>query len=237
MPIPFPRPLTPPPSPGSTLPYPARTSQWLGPTQDWAHASVRDSHVQALNQMGEYSFFVLLWRIQDFKANLVARCSVCYVGDRAAQVYEQSNDERCPSCFGTTFEAGYKAKIVRPAIWTDDTPDTIESRRGVLNTDTSKSIETTEDFDFHHGDYILRADGKRYQGQELSTTWLHADFSPQDQARMMAGNIPKVVLEDPSSVSYLIPPTDPDDLTSILATNVHYPPDFTSVEDVRGPLV
>jgi hypothetical protein len=215
--------------------------QWLMQNENWALQQVRDSHVQALNEMGEYSLFTLMWYAKDYDAGLVRLCPTCTISQgvlsRMSQAYEQPTREKCPDCFGTHFEGGFRAQIVRQSLWTDHNTDTQRTPRGEVSTD-AMVVETTEDFVFRHGDYIFRSNGDRYQGEEIGGTWIRAGFDIPDFNRSVAGQISQARLEAPASVAFLIPPTA-DRLNTILQvpTRTHFPPDFRDIETIRGPLI
>jgi hypothetical protein len=229
---------------------------WQRQPEMWAESQVADSHLEALHYFGEYAVFVLMWRAEDHAAGLVGRCPRCYGTSglgRLAAAYAQPTERRCPECFGTTFEGGYRARIVRPSLWTDSSLDTVEHARGELKTD-SMSIETTSDFTFRRGDYVMRKDGGRFRGAELAGAWVRSGYGTPGSARSVGGTIPQVRLEDPSSVAYLIPP-DAATVRSTLdpADRRHLPSSFATfdqylayyqvtyghagIEDLRGPLV
>jgi hypothetical protein len=239
MPIPFP--ANPPAPQYPPAVEPRQNPYWLAEREGWAQTQVRDSHVQALNEMGEYALFTLMWYAKDHADGLVDVCQTCTLSanqlGRMSAAYEQPTREKCPDCFGTHFEGGYRAQIIRPSLWTDSNTDTEKTRRGEVTTD-AMVIETTEDFSFRHGDYVFRANGARYQGEELSSAWIRAGFDVPDDAKSVAGQISQARLEDPSSVAYLLPPTA-DVLSSILRVpaGTHFTPDFSASETVRGPLI
>jgi len=235
MPIPFPI-----ASPQPQLPL-GQTTSWLDQRELWAQQQVRDSHTEALYQMGEFAVFTLLWYAKDYDKGLVALCPTCTLSDsvlgRMSHAYEQPTREKCPDCYGTHFQGGIRAQIVRPSLWTDSNTDTQHTPRGEASSD-AMVIETTEDFSFRHGDYVFRADGGRYQGEELSGTWIRSGFDVPDYQKSVAGQISQARLEDPASVAYMIPPSA-DRLSAILrvTTGTHWPPDFSALEQINGPLV
>jgi hypothetical protein len=96
--------------------------------QDWAIDQERQRHNEAMYWTGEPALFVLMWRVEDFEAGWVTRCPRCLrpdgsVDSRIAQVYNQPQTRNCDWCFGTTFYGGVRAKIIRPAIFTDADED------------------------------------------------------------------------------------------------------------------
>lgn len=207
----------------------------LAPQEPWARNQVADSHNEALYAFGEYAYFVLMWTPKDYDDGLVDHCPRCFVTDRFAQAYQQAGEERCPECYGSTFEGGYRARIVRPALFTDRVPDTNESPRGFLYTD-QVTVETTSDFTFHHGDYVLRYDGARFQCEEASQIVVRTGFEHADPAKSIGGVIAGARLEDKNAVAYVIPPDDATvraTLNTLRVTNSHLAPDLSDLEDVR----
>lgn len=238
-PIPAPVPL-PPPSP---VPDPQPVPPVQGPfhlpqRQDYAIAQERMRHNQALYAMGEYAVFVLMWNIVDFDANLVERCSTCFaVDDLIASVYNQPTQNKCPDCFGTTFEGGYKAILVRPSIWDTNEEDYRSGPRGEVITQTS-SVQSTSDFRLRTGDYVCRGDGSRYQMRTMSSNELRTGFAMPTAATAVVGyNYGTVSREDESSVAFLLPPS-PATLVARLAVPIGVTPTaFADIEVVRGPVL
>ncbi len=221
--------------PSRALPY------WQRQPETWAEEQVADSHREALYLLGEYTMFVLMWHAVDHERGLVARCSRCFgthTHALIAEAYRQPVQERCPVCFGTTFEGGWRARIIRPALWTDSATDTVEHPRGDVQTD-SMSVETTEDFTLRRGDYVFRADGTRFRTMELVGAPVRTGFAQPVPSRSVGGAIAQVRLEDPTTVAYLIPP-DRADLVEALAVpaTAHLVPDLSATyEEANGPLL
>lgn len=210
----------------------------LPDTQPHAVDNMQSWHDDALYALGEYSMFVLLWRISDHKAGLVDRCPVCYDAYQPyADVYKQPFEHHCSSCFGTTFEGGYKAKIVRPSLWDFGEEADGESRRGELTTATT-AIQTTSDFRMRTGDWVIRADATRWQVATLSANHLRTGFSyPEKEQSVVGFNYGNVIREDESANAYLVPPTDPAEVAAILdVRGARTPQDFAIYEDIRVPL-
>lgn len=195
--------------------------------------------MEALFSFGEWAIYVLLWRTHDEQSGLVKRCQVCFVGEgRSAAAYRQGSKMKCPDCFGTTFEGGYRARVIRPTLFTDRVTDTIDAARGTLVTDTV-TAETTGDFTFHHGDYIFRAGGSRYQAEQKNTVTIRSGFGNPDSVDSIAGTISVARLEDIDTVAWTIPP-DQATVEQILRRPVteHLPADLAAYEVVnRGPLI
>jgi len=212
---------------------------WLSRDQQWARDQIAVSHREALYAHGEYAMFVLMWRAADLNAGLVGRCRRCYLSlGKVAEAFEQPSQNRCENCFGSTFEGGFRARIIRPSLWGDSSPDTARTPRGEVRSD-SMSVETTDDFTLHHGDYVFRAEGTRWQALELAGSWARTGFSDPRQLTSVAGLIAQARLEDPvASVAYDIPPPN-SVLGSLLRRPIeqHFPPDLSLAEVVRGPLI
>lgn len=212
---------------------------WARQTETWAVDQVLASHLDLIYAYGEYAMFVLMWRADDLAAGRVGLCPVCLTEDgRAFAAYDQPTRRRCPSCFGTTLEGGYRARIVRPTLWTDREQDSADTARGEAVT-SIVSLETTPDFTAHTDDYVLRLGGDRYRINEMNPLPIRSGFESPGAAVTVSGVIDRATLEDPSSVVYTIPP-DADDLEAALAVppGTHLIPATPSTwEDIRGPLL
>lgn len=209
---------------------------WHPDYEGWAVEQVQARHNGALWRLGEYSMFVLLWRIEDFEAGLVGRCPECVgsMGD-IGEVYHQSALTRCPTCYGTTFEGGFKARIVRPALWDfSETTNRVESHGEVEK--ANAAVQSTNDFAMRTGDYIIRADGTRWRVQSLSTNHLHTGFGFPGRAETVVGfNYGTVILQDEASNAYSVQlPADPSFLD---VRNPRSTQDFGRFEEIRGPIL
>lgn len=236
MPIPIPQQPVYPPEVGDAQPY------YVRDTQGWSVEQERQRHNQALWQVGEYGMFALMWHYQDFEAGLVTRCSRCQgtSGSKEAIIdaaYRQPTQNRCPVCFGTTFEGGFKALIVRPAIFSDTDEGESLQARGVVNPQDI-DVESTTDFRVRSGDYVFRGDGDRFQLRAPTRVQLRTGFGPVSQSNAAIGYThARASYEDPrASVAYSIGPSA-EDLRSILGRGRHYPMDFSDVEIIRAPLI
>jgi hypothetical protein len=118
---------------------------YLRPHQNWAIEQERYRHNQALYSVGEMVMFVLMWHVEDHLKGYVRRCPRCFNGDdaRAAKVYEQSTVNKCPMCYGTTFEGGVRAKIIRPAIITDSDRTDLVTSWVILSVRSSEQASST----------------------------------------------------------------------------------------------
>lgn len=235
MPIPLPPPGVPTSAPPNQL--------YLRDRQGWAVDQMRYRHDQALYRLGEYSIFYMMWSLLDFEAGLVTRCATCYgtpgsTQNASAQVYQQPKINKCPDCFGTTFEGGYRARIVRPALWSDNDESEKLDKRGVVHPE-SVSVETTWDFRMREGDYVIRADGSRWRlpasprRVTLRSGWGHPD---QAHNSITYGQI-SARFEEPGTVAYMLWPQDKTTLHTTLTEQSHTPLAFPELESVRAPLV
>lgn len=197
---------------------------------------VRDSHAEALYSFGEWTMFVLMWTSEDFEAGRVGRCTTCMVNDEiASKTYKQVPVERCLDCYGTTFEGGYRARLVRPALWSLNEPEFREQGRGDIKRH-SATVQSTHDFQMRTGDFLFRADGTRWRMRQPASTYLHHGFQPAMPGNSSVGFIyGQVDREAETSVVYIIPPSK-QELATILNVWSHAPPDFSAYEVVRGPL-
>lgn len=236
MPIPIPIPPSSAPPPGDVQPYYVRDRQGWGVEQE------RQRHEQALYQIGEYAIFALMWHLKEFQAGLVGRCLRCTGTPGSKQsiiqdVYKQPTQNRCPDCFGTTYEGGYRALIVRPAIFSDTDESERQQARGVVNPE-DLTVESTTDFRVRDGDYIFRGDGDRFQLRAPTRIQLRTGFGQTNQTNSAIGyNHARAAYEDPNaSVAYDMPPSN-DDIADILYRGRFAPADFSDVEVIRGPLI
>jgi hypothetical protein len=230
--------LLPPPQP----PYPA----WQRDTQDWAVRQERQRHAQALWEYGELVMFALLWHTADYQAGLCTRCPRCFTGNSTAEsqiaaAYAQGNQAGCPVCFNSSYAdwegVGWRAIIVRPAIFTDTDRDEQRTARGVMRP-AGVSIESTPDFRVRpQGDYCLRSDGTRWYLRVPRRSTLRTGFAtPWQQAENVGYNLMNASLEDLVSPAYLIPPAQ-QRLAQVLGTYTRLPADYSWAESIRGPLI
>lgn len=205
----------------------------LRDTQDWAIAQERQRHAEALYSFGEYAGFCLLWNRIDFDNGLVGGCLRCVVPrGKVADVYQQAAESLCPECFGTGYEGGVKAFLVRPSLW-DDTEDTESSGQRGLTINQTASVQTTADFRLRANDFIFRADGTRWQMRSIGANNIRTGFGNSGRSDIAGYNFGTVVREDEGSVAYTIPPLDLSFLDVVAA---HYPLDFSAVEVKNAPV-
>jgi hypothetical protein len=244
-------------------PAPARVQPtWQRDVQHYAIEQERQRHAQALWQYGELAMFCLLWRPKDIGAGLAQRCTRCYnpksvipitppqpdygaaVEAQISAAYGQSQQYRCPLCYGTQIIAaqpaevpGVRALIVRPAILTDTDQNQQRTAKGVVNPGTV-NIQTVPDFRAHTYDYMFRSDGRRYQLSAPGRTTLRTGFAtPWQQTAGIDYNLLRASLEDlNASVAYVIPPA-PDLLAQALGTYTRIPIGYAWIEQINGPLI
>lgn len=209
--------------------------------QPWAVSQERQRHDQALLSVGEMVMFTLMWKVEDFEAGLVDRCTRCAGGSAFEQaamtIYEQPLTYRCPVCYGTTFGTGIRAQIIRPAILTDADEDERKAPRGATHQE-SLSVTSTEDFRSRTGDWMFRANGTRWQLGHPQRTQVRTGFQQPSQLADSMGyaQIP-AAREDLSSVAFIIPPTDKADVATALAVPVHFPSNPSGTDIINGPLI
>lgn len=206
-------------------------------TQPFAIEQERRRHQQALWYFGEPAMFALMWHLEDFQNDLVERCPTCFESKgRIAEVYGQASDAKCPDCFGTTFEGGFKALIIRPAIFSDSDESETKHSRGVVHPN-DLTIESTPDFRIRSGDYCFRVTGERYYLRVPERVTLRTGYDNPKQSEAAIGyNHANAAQEDPSSVAYLVPPRG-DELNSILSRSARIPRDWGDYEVIRSPLI
>lgn len=219
-----------------------RQTYYLRQRQNWAIEQEQQRHAQALYTLGEMACFILMWHEIDFQRGLVGRCTTCYATadpllNRVTNVYNQPTRNKCPDCFGTTFEGGFRARIVRPVIITDTDETEKPDRRGAVHTDDME-VESTWDFRSRNGDFLLRADGSRWRLGAPQRTTLRTGFAhPSQLATAIAYSAMRASYEEEGTVAYLLPPTDPEQLQAVLTTPALWPPDFSAFEIERADLI
>lgn len=220
----------------------ASNRYYVRDTQTWAIQNAILSHEQALYLVGEYVMFALMWHLEDFEHGLVGRCPSCFPDssnlERAVQAtYQQADSYRCPDCYGTTFEGGVRALIIRPAIFTDVDQQDTNTARGVVHSGIV-NVQSTTDFRVRNGDYVFRGNGERYQLRTPRRSQLRTGFSMPDQlTNAINYALSQATYEDDhASVAYDIGPSN-DDLRSILRGDVQVPANFRQFEKINGPLI
>jgi len=223
-------------------PPPRLQPTWQRDVQHFAITQERQRHVQALWQYGELAVFALMWTTLDLQAGLVGRCQRCFAPaassaeDQIAAAYGQGSQYKCTDCFGTQFEGGFRALIVRPAIFTDADKNQSKTAKGIMNSE-SLGIETTPDFRIRPGDYCFRSTGERFQLKVPRRTTLRTGFGTAwQQAQAIDYNVLQASLEETTSVAYLIPPSQ-DVLAEVLGAYTRLPVDFSWFEVIRAPLI
>lgn len=183
-------------------------NQYVVPdVKNWELQNERAKHEQSLYRYGEYAIFVLMWNIDDFQAGLVQRCPTCFtsVNSLISDTFKQPEFYKCPTCYGTTFNGGYKAMLVRPSIWQWAEPQLQQEKRGYVDMDNA-TIQTTSDFRMQPKDYVIRGDGTRWQVKGVDALHLATGFGTQAGPwNSVSYTYSNVTREDESSVVYQIP--------------------------------
>ncbi len=204
--------------------------------QKWAYEQQRQRHEDALWQLGELCAFALMWSVEDHIAGYVQKCTTCESNNRIQEVYNQPKRNKCEDCFGTNFEGGYRAFIIRPIIMSDDDPGETLGSRGVSHP-TRLLAESTTDFRVREGDYMFRADGTRWRLRTPSSANMLTGFGTAYNSLNAVGyHLNEASLEDKTSVAYIIPPQE-DDLRYILHNAIRLPQSKEQWEDIRAPLI
>ena len=210
--------------------------------QDWAITQEQYRHNLPLFTHGEWAMYFLMWTALDFNQGLVGKCSRCYqsgnnLENRRSAVYNQPTQKECPNCFGTSFEGGYRARIVRPSMFADVDEDVRQDRRGEIHP-TQVSVETTSDFRMRAGDHVIRADGSRWRLPSQNSVFLRTGFDHPTQFETgVTLNKMRAQLEEPTTVAYLLPPTDKATVAMLLNRKVRFRQDFSDIEIIRTPLI
>lgn len=207
---------------------------WMPDPQAYAIDQERYRHDEALAFFGEYSMFVLLWNINDFNNGLVDRCPDCFISyGKIAETYGQASKERCETCYGTTFDGGYRAKIVRLSIWDFNEEYEAERAKGEVTLQKA-SVQSESNFRLRAGDFILRADGTRWRVGTIGTNHLRTGFDlPTSSGTPVNYNFGEVIREVDNSVAHMI---EPADLSVLDVPFQRYPQDWTAIEDIVGYL-
>lgn len=187
-----------------------------GQAQQWASNLIAAQHEEALYLYGELVLFTLMWRPVDFEAGRVNHCPRCYSGENArfAAAFEQATERECPECFGTTFEGGFRAQVIRPALFADRNSEVTEQSRGVVTSDTIR-FETTGGFTLHKDDYLFRADNTRFQVEEKNEDVPRDGFGTPWSPDSAAGSS-TAHMEETTAVAFKIPPVSSTALRSLL---------------------
>jgi hypothetical protein len=213
---------------------------WLPDAQTHALETEKQRHNQALWMLGEYCMFIMRWHEADFHADLVRRCPECVTAyGMIGEVFKQPAKDKCPTCFGTTFEGGYRAKIIRPTLIEDvgDRGMREGIERGVVEPQTMR-IQTTPDFWMRDGDWIIRADNTRWKVDISNAPSLATGFGFLGSEEAPGYAFANIVMEDPTTPVYLVPPVDSAEVETMLdKKNSRVPGDFSAYEDIKGPLI
>lgn len=177
----------------------------------WDTTLLQSQHLELLWNYGELCVYTLMWHTADFDAGLVGICMTCSSGgpqhadDRRVRAFEQPTRRRCPDCYGTTLEGGFRAQVIRPTLMADRNSVVSQGIHGEVVSDTI-NLETTDDITIHLGDYVFRSDGSRYQVEEKNEAVLRTGFTAPESADSYSGAT-TAHLEMPGTPAYDIPPS------------------------------
>lgn len=162
-------------------------------------------HDDAVHYFGEMTAVVMMWNQRDFDLGKVGRCEECFTswGD-VTDAYEQSSKRKCPACFGTTFQGGFRAIVYRPCIWDFDSDEKQDYEKRGYTQAGRAGVQTVAGLTLHDNDYLIRQDGSRWRMGPPSDDHIVTGFSPVGQL-IPSGSILQVQREDPSSIVYMIP--------------------------------
>lgn len=227
-----------------TVPDQTPSPYYVRDTQEWAVQQERQRHDQSLWAVGEMACFILMWNLRDFKQGMVNRCPKCSgsldsdTHQAVAEVYKQPMTAKCPYCFGTTFSGGYRARIVRPALFGDADQDNRLDQKGQVNSE-DVLVESTSDFRVRAGDFVIRYDNRRYQLRSPRRVMLRTGFGyPSQGDTAINYSLSRASLENPGdTVAYMIPPADPERVKAMLAGQRFTPQTSSDYEDINGPLI
>lgn len=217
----------------------ANSSFYVRAKQDWAVTQENYRHDQAMYSIGEQAYFLLMWRVEDHLKGYVRHCPRCYDNNdpllaRASNALNQPTQNKCPMCYGTTFEGGVRAKIIRPAVFTDTDDQEVSGEHGTTYPQTL-SVESTSDFRFRNGDYVIRADGSRWQLAAPTRVTVRTGFGHPSQGEDSIGySAGMATLEDQTSVVWMIPPSN-DDVKIYLQAPDRYP--TVDIDQTNAPLI
>lgn len=171
----------------------------------YATQQERMRHDDAVLWYGEMTVFILWWSTLDFHNGLVDRCSTCFkpLLD-IAEVYQQAPKIKCPNCYGTTFEGGFRALLYRPALWDHYQADQDLQRRG-LTTSQTANVQPTTDFQMRDNDCAIRGDNTRWRITQPKQTELATGFGTKASWPNVLTSVIEAHLEDTSSVVYTVP--------------------------------
>lgn len=103
----------------------------------WTQTNEQRFHDEALQWYGEECIVRQLWRAEDAALGLVTYCQDCQdspnpstptasgnaaIRSRVSQVYRQTGNSYCPTCYGTTFSGGFKTTCYHLYMLAADTP-------------------------------------------------------------------------------------------------------------------
>ena len=162
-----------------------------------------------MNWYGEMTAFIQWWHVDDFMDGLVVRCTRCFPWQdrterRIVEAFEQASQTKCPVCYGTTFEGGYKAIVYAPAIWSPGPESSDAIGRHGDHYVRGAQVQPSSIVKLRDGDTAVRLDGTRWRlasplEGELSTGFgFHGELNEQMRSAITAN------IQDPTTVDYMV---------------------------------
>jgi hypothetical protein len=102
--------------------------------ENWSQVDQQRFHDEALQWFGEECIVRLRWRAEDAAAGLVGYCQQCQdspnpanpntsIQQRVSNVYKQTGNSYCGTCYGTTFSGGFQSTCYHIYMLASDTDD------------------------------------------------------------------------------------------------------------------
>ena len=128
--------------------------------EGWAVDRLRQENLDALVDFGEKVIIRRVWRFEDYQSGMTTKCADCQTTSEGgrdldydlADMYGQSGETHCESCFGTNYTDGFMPIIFYTwAIFTDDAEDDSITKSGNL-------IRDTPTVDLPYAPYVQQGD-------------------------------------------------------------------------------
>lgn len=163
------------PQPGPVIPEGSLSKQDESPLlvvkqqEIWAQIDQQRFHDEALQWYGEEVVVRQLWRAEDAALGLVGYCQQCQdspnptnpdaaIQKRVSNVYKQTGNSYCNTCYGTTFSGGFKPTCYHLYMLAADTPQ----NRSNLSTGQFWRDNPSAQFSWYPeirtGDLVVRVD-------------------------------------------------------------------------------
>ncbi len=130
-----------------------------GDKEPWAVERLQRIHVEPLLAYGERVVLRKVWRYEDLEAGRVQRCSECQgssVESRLTEIYKDTGDSRCFTCFGTGFEGGFQPLVYVTYMLARSSPDTVIREKSGMQDLERPTVELPAKPRVNEGDLIVR---------------------------------------------------------------------------------